>query len=470
MKFGWVVTILFTWGIPAILLFFTWMPEYQGEARRITLKNLKDIHSAIKAYKDRYGTKSYTPSPPLRLVAEYARSNIVESPIEIYDRYGAKFFIHYLDTTHVIVRSLGWTSEYRNIDEDHPYFRGLFAADKEWDKLFSMIIHNYPKPPALYQPAQLESSASGNKKYIARLFVYDGYDIYNQPVQHRTLVIVKKYKQLKDPIFISTPSIQPEEFIWFPSTKHQHLIFTSTPSTQKNSRGPLHIFDAKNREIKTVTIDQKAAIDHTQSSKKTSYLAALAGAEEDKLYVYLLPYVDKEPISSETLFHVDNLYQIHITFPHNQLRAIAGKVITKSNFALRREYSSPREGEGTELQKLWFDLKIIGNIEQNIHTWQEFATHASEEHSPIFPYACVTLISLYEKAARAPHIDASSNNWVLYYSEAIKTAKKYAKFVYGKPIHPLWLRMVGWESWIRLQEGRPLNIEAITPKSRERRN
>ncbi|MCY4443808.1 MAG: hypothetical protein OXC44_03290 [Proteobacteria bacterium] len=404
---------------------------------------MKKISHTLKNYRERHQVMW----PSLRELSEYARSN--GNKVNIYDHYGYKMDMRHLDASQTLIKSWGGVN-FSNTNS--PQGTGLFVASKGWNALFPKVIHSYPKPPSLYQPAQLISSTSFDKQYSARLFI-------NDQTKKRTIVVVKHNGTRKDPIWLHD-AYQPEEFIWFPGSRL--LAFTSHP--EYSPKGPLHIYDVDHDELRRIKFDSGVEIDHKQRWRLTPYVAALAGAENDKLYVYLVPYISK-PLSPKELFHPNNLYRIRVTISKgDKFRAVTQRLEGNGNsHLLRREYSSPKFGKGNTLQKTWFSLKVVGNLERNIKKWQDFVVMAQEENSPMSGYGLVTLISLYEKAARiyvgnpGSHGDSFQNY-----------ALDYAKLVAQHPIHPTWLRLIGWDSWERLKAGQSTLISEITPKSRER--
>ena len=432
-----ILLFLVLWVFPFLLFILTADHSLQFLAHKVSIKNMNKLHYWVEKYQKHY--KKFPSSP--RVVKQFALAK--SSKINIYDNYGYKLDIRFLDSSTTLIKSWG-RSSFK--DHNSRYARDLFYTSKKWANLFPQVIHNYPKPPSLYQPAQLISSTSYDKEFTARLFV-------NALTNNRTLVVVRNSDK-KDPIFIYDDN-QPEEFIWFPGSRL--LVFTSDPV--HSQKGPLHIYDADLDELLTIKIDLENQIDHKTTSEIKRYIAALAGAEDDKLYVYLIPY-QRKPLSPDQIFHSKNLYQVHVTFPHGEVLAEAKRINMTGDFSLRREYSSPKVGSGNQLQNLWFNLKIEQNIERSIDKWQQFSLVALEQNSPITPYAMITLIDLYYRASKEYSI-----------SQKIGSAKllalKYSKLVAQTPTFPTWLNLAAWECLNQLIVGSSPSLSLITPVSRE---
>lgn len=425
--------------LPIILLLLAIKPEYQPAAYSKTLTDMEVLKKWVKTYQKKFNHIS----PSLREVAAYAESK--QDQINIYDRYGLKFDIRYLDSSTLLIKSWG------NINfpnKNHSYAQNLFLAPPTWKKRFPVVIHSYPTPPTLYQPAQLLSSTSYNKNYSARIFLHD-------KTHMRTLVVVHN-NETRDPILIHS-SNNPEEFIWFPGSSL--LAFTSDPET--SSKGPLHIFDVERDEIRSVRFGKETTIDHKKRAASHYFIAALAGAHEDKLYVYLTPY-NSTPVNPDTLFRSSNLYEVQVTFPGGKFRAKSRSLAQeKPPHTLHREYSAPKLGEGDELQKQWFNLKITGAVENNIEQWQAFAIKAYKDHSPILPYALMTLISLFERASTL-YRTHNSNLAQQMHSQALS----YAQLIADSPGYPAWLRSISTDAYHRLKVKERTTLSKITPLPR----
>lgn len=436
------------WLLPGALFLTMSQPEFQWGAHHLTLKNLQLLRAQTKKYLDKFPASH----PSLREIAEYSRR--LAQPLSIYDQYGMRFDLRSLDDHHHIVKS--WAPMLFR-DPDHELAQGLFAASSRWSKLFPVVIHSYPEPPALYQPAQLISSTSFDQSLTARLFV-------NHKSGHRTLVVVNSDNY--DPVFIHD-TLQPEEFFWLPGRRI--LIFTSDP--QHSMKGPLHFYDADHDEVRTITMASAAnaaLTDHKQPAVLKAYMAALAGAKDNRVYAYVMPH-SHEPVRASELFAVKNLYEILVTFPRgSQARFQAHMSPVQPNerqsYHLKHTYSMPKLGRGETTQRMWFRLKIIGNIEGNIEQWQSFALMAQNRHSPMLPYALMTLITLYDRVGRlyASHNKAQG-------AELHQYALGYAKLVAQGSSYPTWLNLVAWDVWQRLQEGGEINLSGITPLSQQLR-
>ena len=435
-KFFWIIKYGFAWTVPLVLFSLALIPEFQPQAHKITLENMNNLKKWIKVYQKNFKISN----PTLRAIVEYSATQ--GAMISAYDRYGYKLDIHYLDSSTTLIKSWG-NINFSN--KQHSLAKNLFLAPKNWVERFPVVIHSYPQPPVLYQPAQLLSSTSYNKNYSARLFVH-------HKTKSRSLVVVHNDEQ-RDPIFLQTFH-QPEEFIWFPGSSL--LAFTSHPGF--SPKGPLHIYDVERDELRTVKFGEESGIVHTQSTPSKLFVAALAGAEEDKLYVYLTPHLSR-PLHPDHIFATRYLYQVQVTFPQGRFRAEAHSMVEdKTARPLRREYSAPKVGAGGALQKMWFDLKVTGPIEQNINKWHEFVLRAQKEHSPMLPYALITLVSLCEQASTLH----KAYNATLS-QQMQRNALLYSEIIAKTPTFPTWLRLVGWETWDRLKLGEKTALSHITP-------
>ena len=430
------------WLIPGGLFALAHFPELQYGARLATLKNMGKLKKRVEAYQQQYPERQ----PSLREVSEYTQGGSAER-LSVFDRYGMKLDLRYLDHSQKIIKSWGAIS-FRN--SAHYLATGLYSASSNWSSLFPEVIHSYPEPPALFQPAQLISSTSFDQKFTARLFV-------NYKTGYRTLVVVSNLDN--DPIFIHD-TFQPEEFFWLPGSRV--LVFTSDP--EHSPKGPLHFYDADHDELRSVKIDAGLSLDHKKQSIIKTYVGALAGAKDDKLYVYMIPY-ERRPFHPREIFHPSRLYQIHMTYPRGADRPFRAevsrvKVSDQTPYELRREYSIPKLGEGTPMQKMWFHLKLLGNIENNIYRWQEFALKAQEYNSPMLPYSLMTLITLYD---RVGHLYSLQNK-----AEGRKLriyALNYSRLVAEGLSFPTWLNLVAWDAMNRLQNGQEINLSLISPLS-----
>ena len=436
-----LVLFLFWWILPWIFYLAAANPSLKFIAHKLTSNDIKKLYEWVEVFQKEQ--KKFPQS--LRELKSFVENK--NQTLKIYDRYGYKFDMEYLDSKHFIVKSWA-SSSFKN--KNARYAKNLFYSSTDWDSLFPEVIHNYPKPPSLYQPAQLISSTSYDKKYTARLFV-------NSSTNKKTLVVVRNSNK-KDPIFIHSDN-QPEEFIWFPGSRL--LVFSSDPLYSQ--KGPLHIYDVDHDELKTIKIDLKTSIDNKTTSTFTPYVAALGGAVEDKLYVYLIPY-KLQPLVPSAIFDQNNLYEIQVTFPHGKFLAEAKKVNQKDKdgYSLKRVYSSPKVGRGDKLQRMWFDLKIYPDIEKTINIWQEFAILALEKNSPMLPYALVTLIDLYYRAKKE-YIKTRKPGSIKLHGFALD----YSKLVAQTPTYPTWLNLVGWGFWESIKEGKKPALSLITPVSRE---
>lgn len=435
------------WVIPGVLLMMAMFPELQYGARILTLKKMDALRERAAIYSRQFQSAD----PSLREVAEYApRSFPHLKKLSIYDHYGLRFDLLHLDGTRTIVKSWG---SIQFSDDEHPFAQGLYSAPSRWPQLFPMVIHSYPNPPALYQPAQLISSTSFDQQYTARLFV-------NHKTAQRTLVVVRADHY--EPILIHR-TFNPEEFFWVPGSRI--LVFSSDPN--HSSKGPLHFYDVDHDEIRTITIEGNSLEDHKQESVTRSYMAALAGAKDDKLYAYMMPY-EKKPLRPTTLFSVDHLYEIKITYPQgsdHRFRIRASLVQPHLDYVLRAEYLKPKLGRGSHIQRAWFRLKILGKIENNIDHWQRFALKAQDRHSPMLPYALMTLITLYD---RVGHLYGSYNK--LQGAQLHQYALRYAQLVAEGVSYPTWLNLVAWDILNRIENGEEINLSAITPLSQSVRD
>lgn len=438
IKFSSVVKYGCAWLIPAVLMALAFMPEFQPQAHYRTLRAMSVLERWVQLYRQEF--KIIAPS--LREVVEYSAT---QGPgIASYDHYGYKLDIRYLDQSTTLIKSWG------NInfsDKNHKFARNLFLAPKEWAELFPVVIHSYPQPPVLYQPAQLISSTSYNKHYSARLFVH-------HQTNQRTLVVVHNDKK-RDPIFLHT-SHQPEELMWFPGSSL--LAFTSHP--EFSLKGPLHIYDVERDELRSVKFGKESGIDHKKSTTPKPYVAALAGAEGDKLYLYITPYAGGS-LHPDRLFRSRNLYEVQATVVSGRFRAAVMHSASQQEGpvrALRREYSAPKMGAGGGLQRSWFNLKPAGTVAQSIRRWHEFALRAQKEASPLLPYALITLISLCEQASFQDSALGTSLSAQMY-----RHALAYAKLAAETPSYPTWLRLVSWEAWDRLKLRQRTSLDKIIP-------
>ena len=430
------------WLIPSLLMVSAVYPEYQYGARYLTVEKMKILRQRA----ERYLAKFPATYPSLREISEYYSTRTYQ-PSGIYDHYGMRFDLRSLDDAYIMVKS--W-APIMFADPDHQFAQKLYAASPRWPKLFPVVIHSYPEPPVLYQPAHLISSTSFDQSLTARLFV-------NHKTAHRTLVVVRSDNY--DPVFIHD-TFQPEEFFWLPGRRI--LVFTSDP--EHSSKGPLHFYDADHDEVRTITMEESVLEDHKQVSTVKPYIAALAGAQKEYLYAYMMPYHNK-PLHPSELFAVDHLYKIQITFPRgSHARFQTHMALVQPNdletFELKSEYFKPKLGLGNVTQRMWFRLKVTGNIENNIDHWQRFALRAHDRHSPMLPYALMTLISLYDRMSHFYALHNKAQGVQLH-----QFAVGYAHLVAKGKSYPTWLNLVAWDVWNRLQYDQEINLSVITPLS-----
>lgn len=414
--------------MPGLLILSTVDPRLQFGARTATNTQIRTLAKATAFFKKKIGR-----SPNgLRELSEFLKSNNIE--IGIHDYYGNKIEFNHLDHKILMLRSHGPN----NLNEKPKgIHRNLFWASDGWKDLFKTIAPKPYKAPLIYQPAFLLSSASYDKKYIARIF-------YNSETGRRALVVVNNNIS-KEPVYVNQID-NPEEILWLPASSI--LAFTSSPNYGRQES--VQIIDIKSLESVSIKLEG-LNLQVNEQQKTTKFFATLAGPKLGGFLFYANTNFDT-PIKGDSMFKNENLFEVTVS---NNLRPEVKRSAKKLSPKRFKSQIEPMFGEGTPLQKKWFNLETSGNVSDTIKSWQDFAVEAKD--SPTFPYALYYLIAFYEKAAALLLDSGKKQEGQTLYA----LSGEYAKALSELHDAPTWLSLSGWGAWESLVANEATGIEIL---------
>lgn len=398
-------------------LAFFWIvsiPNKNVDAQILTYKILSQVKIWIERYQKKY---NFLPQS-INEVRAFARSNGYK--FSVYDALLQRLEYIPLDQENYIVRSFGFDGIENNILRKDDWIISTINKSLNYVAFKKHAV-------SIFTPFMLlQGVLAPNGLVVARSF-------YN-PISFQKILVVQSLRDPNHIMVANHSNIQ--EFVFLGDLSHK-IIYTAA-ATHRYDAG-LYVWDLLSNEREKL-FSQENVSQHPEEHfiilQQSPFMVAIVPKERDSLS--LLEVAKKEYLYTVSLSSTKiNLIRYYRTddLPIEELLAIPFLDCSK----------------GTLTQIQWCNLKIEGELNDIVNSWQNFVAQSAK--TPIFPYGLWILIHIYNDGIAYLNENHNRINEIdIFRSYAIELLEVLME----SSATSAWLKASGWYAFEAFREQKTL--------------